>query len=83
MSDVASKVEAKIAAKKVMVFSKTYCPYCKTAKTVLAKYLKNGTISTDDYEVMEIENDPKMDEIQDYLKKKTGKRSVCSVNSCM
>ena len=79
MSDVASTVEAKIAGKKVMVFSKTYCPFCKKAKAVLEKYLKDGTLSSDDYEVMEIENDPNMDKIQDYMKKKTGGRSVCYI----
>ena len=79
MSDVASTVEAKIAGKKVMVFSKTYCPFCKKAKAVLEKYLKDGTLSSDDYEVMEIENDPNMDKIQDYMKKKTGGCSVCYI----
>ena len=55
-----------------MVFSKSYCPYCTKAKDVLKKY----NLSADDYEVMEIDNDPNAEEIQDYLRSLTGARSV-------
>ena len=34
-------VDELIHAHKVMVFSKTYCPYCVKAKNVLAKYKIN------------------------------------------
>ena len=52
--------DAKIASKKVVVISKSYCPFCKKAKQVLAKY----KISDENIEYIEIENRPDMDEIQ-------------------
>ena len=75
---VEQMVDGKIAGKKVMVFSKTHCPFCSKAKKVLQKYLDDGSLSKDDYEVMEIENDPDCQKIQDYLLSKTGGRSVSS-----
>ncbi|XP_061192584.1 uncharacterized protein LOC133200796 [Saccostrea echinata] len=71
-------IEAKIASKKVIVYSKTYCPFCSKAKKVFDKYLKDGhgTLKADEYEVIEIENDPQCSAIQDYMKKKTGASSV-------
>jgi len=65
-------IDIKIAGKKVMVFSKSYCPYCTKAKKVLKQY----GLSDDEYEVMEIENDPECSEIQAYLKQLTGASSV-------
>ncbi|KAK7499731.1 hypothetical protein BaRGS_00009072 [Batillaria attramentaria] len=76
MSNVKSLVENKIAGKKVMVFSKTYCPFCTKAKKVFKDLIERGQLSTEDYEVMEIENDPRCEEIQSYLQTKTGARSV-------
>lgn len=58
-----------IAQNKVAVISKSYCPYCKMAKNALKSV-------NADFQVLEIENDPNMDKIQDYMKKKTGGRSV-------
>ena len=58
-----------------MVFSKSYCPFCLKAKQVLANHLGQD-LSEEDYEIMEIENNPDCDAIQDYLKKLTGGRSV-------
>ena len=76
MAAVKGMVDGKIAGKKVMVFSKSYCPFCTKAKKVFDKYIKNGELSTDDYEVLEIENNSDCDAIQDYLKSITGARSV-------
>jgi glutaredoxin 3 len=75
MSNVKVLVDTKIAGKKVMVFSKSYCPYCTKAKQVFKKHLGKD-LSEEDYEVMEIENNPNCDAIQNYLKKLTGERSV-------
>ncbi|KAJ8305012.1 hypothetical protein KUTeg_018595 [Tegillarca granosa] len=72
MADVKNLIDAKIAGKKVMVFSKTYCPFCTKAKKALANYNLTG----DEYEIMEIENDPNCQAIQDYLLDITGGRSV-------
>ena len=53
----------------VVIFTKSYCPFCKSVKSVL----DNAKISYKDYE---IENNPQMDAIQDYLRDITGARSV-------
>ncbi|XP_046346534.1 glutaredoxin-1-like [Haliotis rufescens] len=77
MSDVKLLVDNKIEEKKVMVFSKSTCPYCTKAKAVLKKYIGDGEIlSAEEYEVMEIERDSRCSAIQDYLLKITGGRSV-------
>ncbi|KAJ9510362.1 hypothetical protein QJQ45_015823 [Haematococcus lacustris] len=55
----------------VVVFSKTYCPYCIKAKKALSTYLK-----PQQYEVVELDGRPDMDAIQDALKELTGGRSV-------
>lgn len=70
-------VDVKIAEKKIMVFSKSYCPYCKKAKNVLSEYMDKKPTLKDLYEVMEIENHPDCASIQEYLKQITGAQSVC------
>ena len=42
--------------------SKSYCPYCTKAKSVLKLY----KINPEDYEILEIDGRPDMDEIQEY-----------------
>ena len=69
-------VQDKIKSKKVMVFSKSYCPFCTKAKDVLKKYLDSGELSADDYEVLEMENRPDCNQLQDELRNITGARSV-------
>ena len=80
MGDVKKLVDAKIAGKKVMVFSKSYCPYCAMAKRALQKYL-GKELSPDDYEVMEIEKMPNCNVIQNYLRKITGGSSVSIIKN--
>ena len=65
-------VDTTIAKSKVVVFSKTYCPYCKRAKAVLAKY----PIKPDQLEIIEIEKRPDCSSIQAYLKEITGGSTV-------
>jgi glutaredoxin 3 len=55
---------------KVAVFSKTYCPYCDKAKSVLKKYHIN------DIKIIELDDRSDASDIQDYLAKITGARSV-------
>lgn len=55
---------------KVAVFSKTYCPYCTKAKSVLDKY------DIKDKVIVELDNRDDGDEIQNYMLKLTGARSV-------
>lgn len=71
-------VDTKIAGKKVVVFSKSWCPYCAKVKKLLAKY----KLSEEDLEVIELDKGPHMNDaeaIQNYLNKITGARSV-SIN---
>jgi len=77
MSNAKKMIEAKIGGKKVMVFSKSYCPFCSKAKKVLQEYINSGELSPNDYEVMEIEDNPDMDAIQMELRGITGASSVC------
>lgn len=75
MSDVQDMVQQQIKDHKVMVFSKTYCPYCKKAKNVLAKY----NIKSQDYGVLELDtlsDSGQADAIQQYMKSLTGASSV-------
>ena len=72
MSSVKSKIDNLIKEKKVVVISKSYCPYCKKAKQVLARY----NIPKESIEIWEIDSDPNCDEIQNYMKALTGARSV-------
>ena len=77
MAAAKTLVDGKIAGKKVMVFSKTYCPFCTKAKNVLQKYISSGELQSEDLEVLEIESRDDCDAIQDYLNSITGARSVC------
>ena len=51
------KINDLVSKHKVMVFSKSYCPFCKKAKSALSQY-------TDDFEVLELENAPDCDAMQ-------------------
>lgn len=68
----AVRVKALIEANKVMVFSKTYCPYCDKAKKVF------NSIGAK-YEVLELDQDADGNAIQDALHKMTGQRTVPNV----
>jgi len=70
MGSVKEMVDSSIANNKVMVFSKSYCPFCQRAISAL----QNLGIKA--LEVKQIENEPNMNEIQDYLSSLTGGRSV-------
>eukprot|EP00794_Sanderia_malayensis_P006275 gene6275-6996_t len=62
-----------IANNVVMVFSKTYCPFCTMAK----KALQDAGLK--DFKVVEIENRDDCSQIQDYLRSITGSRTVPQV----
>ena len=57
---VIEEIKRKIAEKPVFIISKEYCPFCTKAKEAL----KNYKIKPECIEIMEIENNPHMDEIQ-------------------
>ncbi len=65
-------VEAQIKSNKVVVFSKSYCPYCKMAKQALSDAgLKNFLVIE-----LDEKTDKEMNEIQDIMLQITGARSV-------
>jgi len=72
MSKGKALVTELIKSKKVFMVSKIYCPFCTKAKNALANY----KINPEDYEVLEIENRDDCEEIQQYMAKLTGGRSV-------
>jgi len=65
----AAFVDAEIANNEIVMFSKSWCPFCTKAKKALDSVGAK-------YKVIEIENRKDMAAIQDYLLKKTGGRSV-------
>ena len=67
-------VEAQIKAEKVVVFSKTYCPYCKMAKQALTDAGLKDPVN--DYLLFELDERTDGDEILDILLKITGGRTV-------
>ncbi|EDO36222.1 predicted protein [Nematostella vectensis] len=67
-------VEGEISSHKVMMFSKTYCPFCTKAKKALQK------AGLQDFHVIEIENRSDGGEIQDYLNKRNRSRTVPQVH---
>ena len=72
MSEVKEKIDTLLQEKKIVVISKSYCPFCKKAKQVLAKY----NIPKEHIAILEIENDSSCEEIQKYMQVLTGGRSV-------
>ena len=72
MSATRSRIDNLLKEKKVVVISKSYCPFCKKAKQVLAKY----NIPKENIEILEIESDSDCEEIQKYMQVLTGGRSV-------
>uniref|UniRef100_A0A1I7ZVT3 Glutaredoxin-1 n=2 Tax=Steinernema glaseri TaxID=37863 RepID=A0A1I7ZVT3_9BILA len=72
MEEVKGFVDGLLASKKVVVFSKSYCPYCHKAKAALQSLnLLPGSL-----EWIEIERREDCDAIQDYMGQLTGGRSV-------
>jgi len=76
MPSAKDTVQAKIQGKKVMVFSKTHCPYCTKARKVIDALKKSGQLKAEDVEVWEIEKEKDCNAIQDALESISGKRSV-------
>ena len=65
-------VDCLLRTKKVVVISKTGCPYCVEVKQTLASYkIKMGCLA-----VLEIDTRGDGDEIQDYMEQVTGARTV-------
>ncbi|KAG2230084.1 hypothetical protein INT48_005086 [Thamnidium elegans] len=65
-------VEELISNNKVVVFSKTYCPYCTKAKNLLKEL---GI----EFYAIELDNEEQGAAIQQYLHDKTGQRTVPNI----
>ncbi|KZO94088.1 glutaredoxin [Calocera viscosa TUFC12733] len=70
MSSTKQLVESAINDNKIVIFSKSYCPYCRRAKGVLAS--QGPKI----FELDEMEDGA---DIQAYLQQKTGQRTVPNI----
>ena len=75
MANAHEFVNNAIKSKKLVVFSKTTCPYCTEAKECLSQYVPN-TVSANEYEVIEINKRSDCNEIQSYFQQLTGARTV-------
>ncbi|KAM0791629.1 hypothetical protein ACM66B_006068 [Microbotryomycetes sp. NB124-2] len=69
---VKSAVEDKIKINKIVVFSKSYCPYCKRAKALLDSLGEK-------YEAIELDLMDEGSDWQAYLADKTGQRTVPNI----
>jgi glutaredoxin 3 len=58
---------------KVVIFSKSYCPYCSATKKLF------GRMKLDDMVVIELDRDPRGADIQHELQRLTGQRTVPNV----
>ncbi|EMD42180.1 hypothetical protein CERSUDRAFT_90784 [Gelatoporia subvermispora B] len=67
-------VDSAVSQNKIVVFSKSYCPYCKRAKALLSS--KFPSVPTAVYELDEREDGS---DIQSYLLEKTGQRTVPNI----
>jgi len=67
-------VDSEISEHGIVVFSKSYCPYCKKAKAIL-----KADASGKDLAIYELDERDDGSEIQDYLAKKTGQRTVPNI----
>ncbi|KAI7890530.1 glutaredoxin-1 [Mucor mucedo] len=72
MAQVQELVEKIIESNKVVVFSKSYCPYCVKAKAVLKEF---GV----EFFVMELDKESNGSAVQQYLAEKTGQRTVPNI----
>ncbi|UZJ54109.1 hypothetical protein CBS101457_003429 [Exobasidium rhododendri] len=68
-----SVAEKLISDSKVAVFSKSYCPYCKKAKSVIQSFNVPGV------GIIELDEESEGADIQAYLADKTGQRTVPNI----
>ncbi|PVU93743.1 hypothetical protein BB561_003063 [Smittium simulii] len=72
MSQIKDLVDAQLASNENIVYSKTFCPYCTKAKNELHKLNIK-------YKLIELDQEPEGDAIQQYLAQKTGQRTVPNI----
>jgi len=70
-------VDKAIADHKIVIFSKSYCPYCARAKRLLTSEFAH---LKDQIYIKELDESPSDgSKIQDYLQEKTGQRTVPNI----
>ncbi|KAK0475073.1 glutaredoxin [Armillaria novae-zelandiae] len=67
-------VEETISSHKIAVFSKSYCPYCRRAKTMFKDNYPDA-----DIDIIELDERDDGSDIQEYLRQKTGQGTVPNV----
>ncbi|KAK0449872.1 glutaredoxin [Armillaria borealis] len=67
-------VEDTITSHKITVFSKSYCPYCRRAKTLFKDKYPDADIG-----VIELDERDDGSDIQEYLRQKTGQGTVPNI----
>ncbi|KAH8997228.1 glutaredoxin [Lactarius akahatsu] len=67
-------VENAIANGQVVIFSKSWCPYSDRAKTLFKEKYSDAKLT-----VLELDKTDDGDDLQTYLQKKTGQRTVPNV----
>ncbi|KAG7361141.1 glutaredoxin [Nitzschia inconspicua] len=67
------EIDNLIDSHKVVIFSKSYCPYCSATKKLFNKMKVEGMV------VIELDQDPRGAEIQQELQRMTGQRTVPNV----
>ncbi|KAG8898693.1 glutaredoxin [Tulasnella sp. 403] len=72
---VKDTVETAISTHKVAIFSKSYCPFCKRAKSLIASY----NLPAEDVKILELDEEADGPEIQAYLQQKTEQRTVPNI----
>ena len=72
MADATAQVQQKINDNAVVVFSKSYCPYCKATKSTL-----KGLAT--DFEVVELDQISEGSDLQDALEQINGQRTVPNI----
>ena len=72
MATIGEQIDADVAGNKVVVYSKSWCPFCVQTKNLLNS--KNAP-----FKLVELDQLPNGDQIQSTLAAKTGQRTVPSV----
>ncbi|GMT06490.1 hypothetical protein PENTCL1PPCAC_28664, partial [Pristionchus entomophagus] len=68
--ELETAIQDDINVHRVMIYSKTYCPYSRRLKSLLTKY------DIDDMKVIELNKEDQMSEMQDFLETLSGRRTV-------
>lgn len=70
--ELKKEIESNINSHKILVYSKSYCPYCTSTKSLLQSL-------NQDYKVIELDQIPKGSAIQNGLQELTGQRTVPNI----